>query len=92
MPNLELTERQRALLDFEREWSGRRGGKGRAIAAQFGFSTSRYYQLLAELTDHPAALQHDPLLIRRLRRRRRARLQPSAIPGLADQRHRGVTK
>src|SRR5688500_16232856 len=44
-----LSDRDRAVLDFEREWTGRRGGKGRAIQAVFGFSAARYYQLLTSL-------------------------------------------
>lgn len=87
-----LTDRERAVLDFERDWTGRRGGKGRAIEVAFGFSAARYYQVLADLVDHPAAHNHDPLLIRRLRRRRRTRLDPTTATGLADQSDRGVTK
>lgn len=87
-----LTDRDRAVLDFEREWTGQRGGKGRAITASFGISPARYYQLLAELVDLPDAAAHDPLLIHRLRRRRRVRLDRTAATGLADQRARGLTK
>lgn len=87
-----LTDRDRAVLDFEREWTGRRGGKARAIQAVFGFSATRYYQLLTGLVDQPAAHDHDPLLIRRLRRRRRSRLGATSATGLADQSDRGVTK
>ncbi|CAN5508301.1 hypothetical protein BH23ACT9_BH23ACT9_14840 [soil metagenome] len=92
MSRRHLTERERALLEFERRWTGQRGGKGRAIQAAFAFSPSRYYQLIAELIDHPAAESHDPLLVRRLRRRRRERLGRTMLPGLADQSDRGVTK
>ena len=40
MPRRALTDRDRAVLDFEREWTGQRGGKGRAITASFGISIS----------------------------------------------------
>jgi len=74
-----LTERDRAILDFERSWWTEAGPKDTAIRERFELSGTRYYQLLAELTDDPEALAYDPLLIRRLRRvrdrRRRARVE-----------------
>jgi hypothetical protein len=74
-----LTDRDRAILDFERSWWTTAGPKDTAIRERFELSGTRYYQLLAELIDDPEALEHDPLLIRRLRRvrdrRRRARVE-----------------
>ena len=74
-----LTERDRAILDFERSWWTETGPKDTAIRARFELSGTRYYQLLAELVDDPEALDYDPLLVRRLRRvrdrRRRARVE-----------------
>jgi hypothetical protein len=74
-----LTERDRAILDFERSWWTEPGPKDAAIRERFELSGTRYYQLLAELIDDPDALEHDPLLVRRLRRvrdrRRRARIE-----------------
>ena len=74
-----LTDRDRAILDFERSWWTEPGPKDTAIRERFELSGTRYYQLLTELIDDPAALEHDPLLIRRLRRlrerRRRARVE-----------------
>lgn len=86
-----LSDRERALLDFERAWIGRRGGKQAAIATTFGFTPARYYQLIAGLIARDAAERHDPLLVRRLRRRREQRARSTAT-GRADQRGRGVTK
>ncbi|MET0729194.1 MAG: DUF3263 domain-containing protein [Acidimicrobiales bacterium] len=74
-----LTDRDRAILDFERSWWTEAGPKDTAIRARFELSGTRYYQLIAELIDTPEALDYDPLLIRRLRRmrdrRRRARVE-----------------
>ena len=74
-----LTDRDRAILDFERSWWTEAGPKDTAIRERFELSGTRYYQLLNELIDDPEALDHDPLLIRRLRRvrdrRRRARVE-----------------
>ncbi|MGH2677134.1 MAG: DUF3263 domain-containing protein [Actinomycetota bacterium] len=68
-----LDERSRAILDFERGWWQRRGPKGRGIRDRLGLSVARYYQLLNCLIDSPEALQHDPMLVKRLRRLRVAR-------------------
>lgn len=91
MHRQDLTDRDRALLAFEREWAGRRG-KGEAIREVFGFTAARYYQLLAALVASDAAYRHDPLLVRRLRRRRRERLLGGAATGPVAQGGRGVTK
>lgn len=71
----ELRERDRALLEFERDWQAHRGGKERAVRARFGISPARYYQLLWRVVDDPAADSHDPLTVRRLRRRREERVR-----------------
>ena len=74
-----LTDRDRAILDFERSWWTTAGPKDTAIRERFELSGTRYYQLLTELLDDEEALAYDPLLIRRLRRvrerRRRARVE-----------------
>jgi hypothetical protein len=81
-----LSERERAILDFERSWWMREGSKESAIREELGMSAARYYQVLGRLLDTHDALAYDPLLIRRLRRlrdrRRRARFEgSSARPG-----------
>ena len=65
-----LTERDRAILDFERSWWSESGPKELAIRERFELSTTRYYEILGELLDSPDALEHDPLVVRRLRRLR----------------------
>ena len=74
-----LTDRDRALLDFERSWWMEPGSKTDAIRRRLGLSSARYYQLLAGLLSSPDAERYDPLLVRRLRRhqaqRRRARIE-----------------
>lgn len=69
-PSRGLRDRDRAVLDFERDWESHQGGKEAAIRAAFGVSGARYYQILARLLDDPAAAAHDPLVMARLRRRR----------------------
>jgi hypothetical protein len=68
-----LDEQAQAILDFERESWRVHGPKERAIRERFGFSATRYHQLLHRIIDTPHALEYDPMLVRRLRRIREAR-------------------
>ncbi|HYT78183.1 MAG TPA: DUF3263 domain-containing protein [Actinomycetota bacterium] len=61
------------ILEFERNWWKVSGRKALAVRARFGMSAARYYQLLNRLIDQPEALEHDPMLVQRLRRLREAR-------------------
>ena len=78
-----LTDRDRAILDFERTWWSETGPKEQAIRERLDLSATRYYQLLADLLEVPAALEYDPLVVRRLRRlrdrRRRARFEGRSV-------------
>lgn len=68
-----LTEREVQILEFEHQWWRYAGAKEQAIRELFDCSATRYYQLLNALIDNPAALQVDPMLVKRLRRMRSAR-------------------
>lgn len=70
-----LSERELALLDFERQWWKQPGSKEQAVRDRFGMSSTRYYQLVNALVDREAALRHDPMLVKRLRRARAHRLR-----------------
>lgn len=69
-----LTDRDRAILRFEGEWRRHIGAKEEAIRADLGMSPARYYQLLGRLIDTAEAQEHDPMLVKRLRRLRDARV------------------
>jgi hypothetical protein len=69
----DLTERERQVLAFEARWWKHAGSKEQAIRDAFGLSSTRYYQLLNTLLDKPAAVEHDPVLVGRLRRLRATR-------------------
>jgi hypothetical protein len=73
-PIAPLGDRDARILRFERSWWRHAGAKEQAIRKEFGLSSARYYQLLGALIDSPAALAHDPMLIKRLQRVRDARL------------------
>ena len=66
----ELTERDIEILDFERSWWKHAGVKEQAIKDRFDMSATRYYQLLNELLERPEAMEHDPILVKRLKRLR----------------------
>jgi Protein of unknown function (DUF3263) len=68
-----LSRRDRDILGFERQWWQYAGAKEQAIKEMFSLSPTRYYQVLNEVIDNPAALAEDPLLVRRLRRLRTSR-------------------
>ena len=78
-----LTDRDRAILDFERSWWSEPGKKELAIRGRFDLSTTRYYEILNELLDSSEALEYEPLVVRRLRRvrdrRRRARYEGRSV-------------
>ena len=69
----ELSERDLAILQFERQWWKYQGAKEAAIKELFEMSATRYYQVLNALIDNDAALAEDPMLIKRLRRMRARR-------------------
>jgi hypothetical protein len=70
---VELSPRERAILAFEREWWKYADAKDAAARARLGLAPQEYYRALNAIIDQPAALAHDPLLVRRLRRQRLTR-------------------
>ncbi|RNL84014.1 DUF3263 domain-containing protein [Halostreptopolyspora alba] len=66
----DLADRDQRILAFERQWWKFEGSKEQAIRQEFGFSPTRYYQLLNGLVDRPEALAFDPMTVKRLRRLR----------------------
>jgi hypothetical protein len=79
LPQMALSERDKAILDFERSWWAEPGPKELAIRQRFDLSATRYYQVLGALIESQEAADYDPLVVRRLRRlrdrRRRARYE-----------------
>jgi Protein of unknown function (DUF3263) len=73
-----LADRDLQILSFERQWWKYAGAKEQAIRELFDMSSTRYYQLLSRLIDRPEALEHDPMLVKRLRRQRSQRQRQRA--------------
>ncbi len=68
-----LSDRDRRILEFERQWWKYAGAKEQAIRDLFEMSGTRYYQILNGLIDDPHAMAFDPMLVKRLRRMRASR-------------------
>jgi len=80
-----LTERDEQILAFERQWWKYAGAKEQAVRELFDMSATRYYQVLNALIDDPAALAHDPMLVKRLRRMRSSRQRARTARRLGSQ-------
>ena len=77
-PATGLTERDREIIAFERQWWKYAGAKEDAIKELCSMSATRYYQVLNALVDRPEALAADPMLVKRLRRLRASRQKARA--------------
>lgn len=82
-----LSDREREILAFERRWWKYAGAKEEAARELFDLTATRYYQVLNALIDTPAALEHDPMLVKRLRRLRSTRQRTRSARRLADENH-----
>jgi hypothetical protein len=65
-----INERQQAMLEFERTFWTFDEPKETLVRARFQCSADEYYAELNELLEMPEALEHDPLVVRRLQRQR----------------------
>jgi Protein of unknown function (DUF3263) len=81
----ELSNRDRQIIAFERQWWKYAGAKEQAIRELFDMSATRYYQVLNALIDNPAALEADPMLIKRLNRLRATRQRARSARRLGAQ-------
>ncbi|MDO5753544.1 DUF3263 domain-containing protein [Arthrobacter sp.] len=79
-----LSERDEQMLDLERQWWKYAGAKEQAIRDMFDLSATHYYQVLNALIDTEAALAHDPMLVKRLRRLRESRQQARSARRLGN--------
>ena len=79
-----LSETEVRILQFEKQWWRYAGAKESAVRELFDMSATRYYQVLNGLLDTPGALEHDPLLVKRLRRLREQRQRTRSASRLAN--------
>jgi hypothetical protein len=83
-----LSERDREILDFERQWWKYAGAKEQAVRDLFEMSATRYYQVLNALIDRPESVAYDPMLVKRLRRLRSSRHRGRAADWTAREAYR----
>lgn len=69
-----LTDLEREVLTFAKQQWRFTGSRAVAIREAFDWTESRYFQVLNEVIDRPAALAAEPTLVKRLQRLRRSRL------------------
>jgi len=81
-----LTERELEMIRFESTWFTLDEDRHDAIRARFACSAEDYNRELNELIDLPAAMNADPLVVRRLRRLRERRRR-QLIDGVAAGEH-----
>ncbi len=74
MATTSLSDLEVHILEFEKNWWRFAGAKESAIKELFDLSAPRYYQLLNDLIDREDAAQASPMLVKRLRRLREARM------------------
>ena len=65
-----LSERHAAMLDFERSWWNAERPRDQEVRARFQCSPEEYHRELTAVLEDPAAMEHDPLVVRRLKRLR----------------------
>lgn len=65
-----LSNLDREMLAFERNWWKQAGAREGAIRELFDLTPTRYHQLLNRLIDKPAAMAAEPVVVGRLRRQR----------------------
>ncbi|GAA1714606.1 DUF3263 domain-containing protein [Brachybacterium phenoliresistens] len=67
MPQEELDDVDRAILEIEARTYRFVGTKERRIRERTGLTPTRYFVRLNRLLESPAALQHSPAVVNRLR-------------------------
>lgn len=74
-----LTVRDTMALDLEDQRFKYAGAKDAAIRDTLGWSPTRHYQVINDLIDRREALEHNPILVRRLLRLREQRQRARAV-------------
>ena len=80
----ELTDLERAMLEFERSWWLGPLPRDVAVGETFALTVDEYDVRIDELIDSEAALEFDPLVVRRLRRLRDRRRRAHDARRIAD--------
>jgi hypothetical protein len=71
-----MTDTDRAILDFEREWWRHAGARDQEVEQRWGITGSQYNQRLIAIAGSQQALEYDHATVRRIRRRLCANRSP----------------
>ena len=79
-----LSDREKSYIDFEAKWDAitpgkHPGEKENDIMDTFDHGATRYYQILGAVIDKPGALDHNPMLVKRLLQRRAIRRDERSV-------------
>jgi hypothetical protein len=80
---MQLTNADKALLDFAARWYRFPGAQEQAMRDELGLSATSYWRKVNTLLDRPEALAYAPTTVARLRRVRSARLSARRAGGQA---------
>lgn len=67
-PQEGLSDHQRDILDFAKKTYRHRGKQEADILEQFGFRATTYFRRLNDLLSNPAAMEYDPITVKRHQR------------------------
>ena len=67
---MSMSAREVELIEYEGSWWKEPGNRADVVAKRFGLTLDEYRDVIDVLIDTEAALTHDPLVVRRLRRQR----------------------
>ena len=80
---MNLTDADKALLDFAGRWYRFPGAREQAMRDELGMSATTYWRKVNDLIDNPEALRYAPVTVRRLRRIRQDRLAARSLRRMA---------
>lgn len=78
----DLTDDEKAMLDFAARWYRFPGAQEQAMRDELGMSATTYWRKVNDLIDRPEALAYAPTAVSRLRRMREDRLRARSARNL----------
>lgn len=75
-PSDDLSEHDRRILDFAKDWWKYPGARDESLHQTFGFGPTTYFQRLNRLIDDPKAMEYDPTTVQRYQRIREKGMTP----------------
>lgn len=67
-PKTGLSDQDREVLDFAKQWWKYPGARHEALLEKFDYGPTTFFQKLNRIIDDPAAMEHDAQTVNRYRR------------------------